>query len=361
MKTVSKILGSIVAPALRFFPGTGLAAVKNNGPKLACDFGKTEIILLEMSSVSDKLSVQRFCKVKRALEKDQEAAALLKKAFEEGGFSTSRVRLSMKGQGLIIRFLQFPKMKREDLRSAISFEIEQYIPFKSNEVVWDFHILEESADGKLLQVLLVAAKREEVENLIQTIQLAGLQIELLDVDALAMINAYKKLHPAADEESVVLLDIDTEISTLCVLQKGIPRFIRDISYGRLDIIKRIRRKLGMTEEQAHDELDHLDKASPESLQVIKEAMQEFLLDVKVSLSYYSDQIPNSEPVQKIYVAGTDVRHRFVTDLFQSSLGLTVEILNFAESLSWGPQVTLEQIRGNEGLLPVAIGLCVRDL
>lgn len=335
----------------------------HSGPVLACDFGKSKIVFLEMEKTPQGIKVSKFLKIARpggGIEKDIET---LKAGFEKGSFQTPKIRVSMKGQGVVVRFVQFPQMKLQDLKSAINFEIDQYIPFKAHEVVWDCCILDDNVplqSGTGMNVLLVAIKREELYSLIQVFQGAGLQIELIDVDALATFNALEYIAPE-ESKSAAFLDIGTEISTLTIAHGGKPRFLRDISFGGMDILKRLKRKLGLNQEQAIQQIE-IDKApTPEAMTIIIEALGDLVSDIKVSFNYYLDQIPGAEPVKKLFLEGGGGYHPLVIETLQKDLAFPVTTMSILEKIDAAPDLDKELLRKNQGLLPVTFGLCVRNL
>lgn len=332
--------------------------------RLACDFGKSKILFLEVEASRHKMVLSKFQKAARTGEKTKDAEAL-RQAFQAGGYRTNRVRISVKGQGVVLRFIQFPQMKPEELRSAISFEVEQYIPFKAPEVVWDFHILDENVPmaggGNGMNILLVAVKRDDLYGQIQLFQEAGLEIDLIDVDALAAINALEYFQPEKFNEPVALLDIGSEISTLSIILSGKPRFIRDISYGGFDIIKKMRRKLGLTQEQAVHQIEVDQAPAPEAQTVLKEALGDLVSELKLSLNYYLDQVPGSEPVKSMVISGGGGYHPIVVQTLTSEMNLAVETMDIVKALAFGPEADIETVKKNQGLLPVALGLCARSL
>lgn len=341
-----------------------ISQAPSTGPVLACDFGRSKIVFLEVEKSSEGLKISKFQKISRpggGVEKDIET---LKTGFEKGSFQTSKVRVSMKGQGVVVRFVQFPQMKLQDLRSAIGFEIDQYIPFKAPEVVWDCCILDENVplqSGTGMNVLLVAIKREELYSLIQIFQGANLTIELIDVDAFTTFNALEYFYPDELKTSAAFLDIGTEISTLMVAHGGKPRFLRDVSFGGMDILKRLRRKLGLTQEQAIQQIE-VDRApTPEAMTIITEALGDLVSDLKVSFNYYLDQVHGAEPVNKLFLGGGGGYHPLVVESLQRDLGFPVSTMNIFDKIESAPDLDKEFLKKNQGLLPVTLGLCVRNL
>lgn len=341
---------------------------KSSGPAtaetvLACDFGKAKIVFLETEKNPQGILIKKFLKIPRdpVPGKDSES---LKEAFSKGGFSTKKVRVSLKGQGVIIRFIQFPQMKPEDLKSAITFEIDQYIPFKADEVIWDFFIIDDKVDvgGKIMMnILLVAVKRQEIYSMLEIFNAAELQIALMDVDALASINAVEQFHPEDFKLPIAILDIGSEISTLAVVQGAKPRFIRDITYGGVDIIKKIRRKLNFSQEQALEQIEADRVPSTEAVEEIKEALGDLATELKATLNYYYDQVPGSEPIQKIFIEGGGGYHPLVIEKLTQDMGCGVERIHVLDKVQLAEGLDANHLKSNQGILSIPIGLCLREL
>lgn len=359
---VEKMPGAVhLSGLLRKLQGPGKVPV--SPISLACDFGRSKIIFLEAERTATKLLITKFQKLSRTDDKIKDSEAL-RQAFEAGGYRTNRVRISVKGQGVILRFIQFPKMKPEEIRGAISYEVEQYIPFKSADVVWDFHILDDNvpiaSGGMGMNILLAVLKREDLNKTVEVFQSAGLQIEIIDCDALASINALEFFAPEKFSHPCAILDIGSEISTLSVLMDGKPRFIRDISYGGIDMVKKLKRKLGLTQEQALQQIEVDRQPSAEAREVLKEALNDLVSELKLSVNYYLDQVPGAEPVKSFFICGGGGYHPLVLEVLTRDLGVSAEMLDIVSKADLAPGLSPELIKSNQGLLPVSIGLCLRD-
>ncbi|HTL48745.1 MAG TPA: type IV pilus assembly protein PilM [Verrucomicrobiae bacterium] len=349
-------------PLLGKLGGMKSGAAAKEGPvrAVACDYGASKILVLDLEKSAAGISVQNFKIVRRPKESGKSADAL-KEAF--AGISPEKVHISVKGQSVIIRFIQFPKMSPAELRSAIAYEAENYIPFKLDEVILDFHILgERKSDNAavLLDLLLIAVKKEEIYPLIKDFQDADISIGLIDVDILASLNALEYLHPEEFKTgAIAFLDIGDEISSLSIVLDGKPRFIRDISFGGKDIAKRLRRKLGMTQEDAEKTLEGGSAATPESKQVLVEAVETLCSDLKVTLDYYLGQVTDARPVQKIYLGGGGGDLQVVGSILQQQLGIPSELMK-ADKLILAPGMDRALFEKNQRLIPVALGLCLRN-
>ena len=160
------------------------------------------------------------------------------------------VAASVSGNAVIIKRINLPQMTVEELEESIQWEAEQYIPFDINDVNIDVQILEgASEDPGQMEVLLVAARKELVNEYQALIQQAGLRPAIVDVDAFAVANMYE-LNYEKQEEAVALVNIGASNVNIHVLRNGVSAFTRDISAGGRQFTEEIQRTLNISYEQA---------------------------------------------------------------------------------------------------------------
>jgi len=325
----------------------------------ACDYGASKMLFLEVEMRPEGILVQTFRLVRRPKDAEQAVSAIRDAASAVPG---CKIRLSLKGQSVIMRFIQLPKMGAEEMRSAIRFEAENYIPFKVDDVILDFSVLGEhksEAGADMADVLLVAAKKEEVYPLVKDFQDADVPIEFIDVDILASINALHYFHSDLFAKSgLAFLDIGQDISSICVVGQGKPRFIRDLSFGSNDIVKRLRRKLGITSEDAESFMDGSKQMTPEARTVYAEACEAFCSDLKVTLDYHQAQSPDAGRVEMLFLGGGGDAE-LLKKVMHENLSIPVEEIVAGDRIQLGPGVDQELFEKSKRLLPVALGLCLR--
>ena len=156
-------------------------------------------------------------------------------------------------------------MPEDQLQDTISFEAEQYIPFDISDVNLDFQILGENEQNpNQMSVLLVAAKKEMIDDYINLTQLAGLNPCIIDVDAFALQNIFESSYDLGDE-NVALIDIGASKTSLNILKGSTSVFMRDVSLGCGQINQKIASLIDCSPEEAEQLKfgDESDKISPE--------------------------------------------------------------------------------------------------
>ena len=115
----------------------------------------------------------------------------IREAVEKAKIKTKHVAAAVSGHSVIVKRVSLPAMTREELDEQIRWEAEQYIPFDVNEVNLDFQILDDEGGEGQMDVLLVAAKKDLIDDYVQVITEAGLTPAVIDVAAFAVENAYE--------------------------------------------------------------------------------------------------------------------------------------------------------------------------
>ena len=326
-----------------------------------CDLGRMQTVLLELEKGPDHLFVHRIDIIKNA-PKDQKPSLVLKPFLDGKKFRKDGVRVALKGHGVVIRFIRFPKMKVEDLRSAMKYEAEQYIPFELNDVVLDFGVVEEGIktdDGEKMEVMLVVVKRQELEPTLEIFRNLECRLSLVDVSILSVMAALEYFHPEDFAGHVGLLDLGTETSTLGIVRDGKPRFVRDISYGTFDLHKRLKTRSDLLDEKIEKLFEKNETLTLDQTQAIKESLEGLIGDLRVSFDYYHDQSGQARPVTKLFLSG-GVSHPVVLKALSEGLQIPVVSMDILSKIKWAPDVDSELLKTHESLLPVPLGLGLRD-
>lgn len=149
-----------------------------------------------------------------------------------------RVSLGLANQKVIVRTLEFPLLDPKELRSAIEFQAQDYIPIPIDEAVFDFHVLEQFTDEDGMQkqkVLVVAAQKFMVMDFINAIKKAKLQVDSIDLQAFAMLRSLggksflEENQPV--KEAVAIANIASDVTNIVVATDGEPQFTRIVSFG----------------------------------------------------------------------------------------------------------------------------------
>ena len=160
------------------------------------------------------------------------------------------IATAMWGTAVIVKKITIPKMDKKLVRDQIRFEAEQYIPFDINNISLAHHILNTSASPDTMDILLIAAQNELVNQYTQVIEISGLHCSVLDVSGFALANSFEVNYGRIPGEVVGILNFGASITNFVVLQHGEVIFCRDIPVGGANYTNEIHKAMGVTIPEA---------------------------------------------------------------------------------------------------------------
>src|SRR5690606_32976900 len=134
----------------------------------------------------------------------------IRSVVESAGVKIREVVAAVGGHDVIIKKIQMDRMTEANAREVIRWEAEQHVPFDMESVQLDFQILDPDGDSPQMSVLLVAAKRELIENRMSLLADAGLSAAIIDVESFALHNAFGSNYPNMDSGLIALVNIGHE-------------------------------------------------------------------------------------------------------------------------------------------------------
>ena len=156
-------------------------------------------------------------------------AGAIRRIFDARPFRTRAVAASLSGSDVLVRTITVPRMSDSELDESLYWEIDQYVPADIGDVALDYQVLDRGTDGDpgdTMDVLLVVASRDRVAGLARVVERAGLVPVVVDVDALALCNAYAS-RGGAGRDSVVLAHAGASRVTTVVVRAGRPEVFRN--------------------------------------------------------------------------------------------------------------------------------------
>jgi type IV pilus assembly protein PilM len=319
------------------------------------DIGTSSIKLIELQDKNGKLELLK-CAANAILGEDVKTS--LKDLLTLTKPSSKAANISLSGPSVIVRYIEMPPMKKEELRSAIKFEGGKYIPFDINEAILDSVVLDKSPTGSANRVLLVAAKKDKVKACMEMFKEIGLDIAAIDVDSMAVLNSFQRLGLESKQESVyAIINIGARFSNINIISNGYPSFTRDIMWGGADITNRIKELLGLK----HDEAEALKRGSAERkteiARIAMPSLEKFISEIRMSFDYFETQFGRN--IERLYISGGASYLFNMRDFLKESLG--------TEIISWNPFDGIKILDGSSdknlvnspAQFAVALGLALR--
>lgn len=288
----------------------------------------------------------------------------LKSLFEGLGITKLKdAASSVSGNSVIIRKISLAAMSPEALEDEIQWEAEQYIPFDINDVNIDFKALEpDDNDPSKMNVLLVASKKDIINDYLSVFAEAGLKLVLVDVDAFAVQNAFELNYELAPDEVYALVNIGASMINLNVVRGGVSLFTRDVQVGGGMFTEDIQKKMGISTEEAEKLKVSASKSSPdELLELITRINDTLSMEIRRSLDFYNSNAVEGK-ITKVYLSGGGCKTFNLVEAIASRLNLPVEVLNPFSKLKFNDRKFEKEFLDEIApIMAVAVGLASRRL
>jgi type IV pilus assembly protein PilM len=296
-------------------------------------------------------------------------SAAIREAVADAGIKVKDVATSVSGHAVIVKRISLPEQSQEELEESIRWEAEQYIPFDINEVNIDHQILHDSTKDGQMDVILVAAKKDLIDDYVSVVADAGMNIAVMDVDAFAVGNMYEHNYQPMDDSAVALVDIGASVINISVMGGSVPVFTRDVTSGGSQYTEEIQKALNVSFDEAErikiggrgTEISK-DVVPQEVDDVMREVSESLLSEIQRSLEFYRATASTSGGVTKLVLCGGSSRVPGLTRIFQERIELPVEIADPFLRVNITPGAGDEAyLRELAPALGVAIGLGMRRI
>jgi len=275
---------------------------------------------------------------------------------------TKNVAVSVSGHSVYIKTINVPTMSETQLEESIRWEAEQQIPFDIEDVNLDFQILGEQMSPEQMPVLLVAAKKDMINDYTAVIEEAGLQPTIVDVDVFAIENAYNLSFESPEDEVVALVNIGASVMNINILKGGISAFTRDIAVGGRQITEEIQKRLKLTYEEAESLKIRERDAGTQSAEVeriIQGTAEQLASEVRRSLEFFAASASAVE-IKKIFLSGGCAKIQTLPGLIEERISIPVEVFNPFAKIDYNPDIfDPEYIKQVAPLAAVGMGLALR--
>jgi type IV pilus assembly protein PilM len=292
-------------------------------------------------------------------------SAIVSQLLDSIRMKRARVATALSGHAVIVKRLSLPAMSQAELNEAIPWEAEQYIPFDLSDVQLDFQVVNTGGDAakNSLDVLLVAAKRDRIDDRTAIVAQTGRRPVVLDIEAFALSNAYQMNYPERTDPLAALVHVGRGVTIVCLLEKGEPVFTRDISIGGQIHLDAILRELGPSgiDELTAKRILHgqfpADTSPDQVAAVLREASAQLVLEVRKTVDFYRATAP-VEKLSRIVLSGGAYQAVGLVDLLASEFGAPVDVFDPFRRVSKPSRAIGADLTGPG--YAVAVGLAMRS-
>lgn len=288
-------------------------------------------------------------------------AETVKKLHRETKITTKNVASTLPEDKVFTKVVTFPKLSEEELKSAIKWEAEQYVPIPLEEVSLDYQIVGEVKEGVVekIEVLLVAAPKKLVEKLLKVLKVAGLKPAALETEVLAL--ARSLITP--DSETILLVDLGARATDLAIVEAGQVVFTRSIPTAGEALTRAVASGLGIEPSQA-EEYKKAYGVDPEKLEgkvkgAIGPVLEAVVKEMEKAIQFYRSA--KRKQVKRVILAGGTAGLPEVVSLLAQKLSLEIQVGDPFARLEKDTEILAKIPAGMAPSYATAIGLALKDV
>lgn len=340
---------------------------------LGLDISTAAVKLLELSRLGTRYRVESYAVaplpqdafVDKNIANIDIVADAVKAAVKQSGTKLNQACVAVSGSAVMSKVITIPATLADgEIEEQVLDEASQYVPYSLDEVNIDFEVQRvNEANPQLLDVLLVASRKENVNDRVEALAKAGLKAKIIDVEAFAIENAFvllrDQLEGASEGKAYAVVDVGATMATLNIVYDGRTVYTREQGFGGKQLTEEIQRRYGLSYEEAG--LAKKRGGLPESYQsdVLEPFKKALVQQISRSMQFFISSSANRS-VDGIVLAGGCASIPGIDSLVEQTLGITAFIANPFISMALSNKVKPQTLSADAPALMLACGLALRS-
>ena len=340
-------------------------------PLIGLDISSTAVKLIQLSRDGVHYRVEHFAieplppksVVEKNIEDIDAVSGAVQRVLKRSGSRAKTCAVAVSGAAVITKTISLPSdLSEAELEAQIEVEANQYIPYALEDVSMDFEVLGISTrNADLVEVLLAASKRENIEIRQDVVESAGLKPVVIDVEAYAIGNAFGLIAERDNltpTDTAVIMDIGSNTTSMVVVRGDRVIYTREHSFGGQQLIDDTMRRYGMSLEEAT--FFQRGEEGPEGFEeeVLDPFQQSIVQQVSRSLQFYSSSSDYTN-VSRLYLSGGSVAIPGLDQTVANELGIKCAIADAIRGMDTSNRIALPSLQRSAPSMMVAVGLALR--
>lgn len=295
-----------------------------------------------------------------------QVADTMRSAWRLLGSRSRQVVLALPTAAVISKRVIMPAgLREEDLELQVESEANQYIPFPLEEMNLDFQVL--GPIGKNtdeVEVLIVAAKKEKIDDRVAVAEEAGLKVSIVDVESYATETAYRQLVkqlPQHNKKTVtMMLDIGAHVTHINVMVGTQSVYAREQAFGGAMLSQEIQRRFGLSPEES--EIAKRQGGLPDSYEeeVLQPFLQNLASEAARAISFFTNSTQYNK-VDHVLLAGGVSATAGLAALIEQKAGVHTLVANTFQGMTLANKIKASQLETDAPALMIACGLALRGV
>jgi len=253
--------------------------------------------------------------------------------------TTKYVAVSLPEEKSFLQVIQMPKMTDDELKAAIIFEAENYIPLPISEVYLDFqNVIPVKDHLSHNDVLIAATPKKIVNSYVAMLKKSGLVPVALEVESQAITRALVKNETS--QSPIILIDFGKSSTIFIIFAGRSIQFTCSIPVSAGQITEAISTSMNIHLRKAEEikmkyNLANLkaNEKSKKILSAINPVLEDLVLQIKKYINFYQghtshEHVSSGYNIEKILLCGGGANLKGLTQFLSKELQIPVELGNF---------------------------------
>ncbi len=302
--------------------------------------------------------------VDKVIKKPEDVGTSIMSLYASSGTRSKDVVTAIAGKSVIIKQVTMNSMSDTQLERQIEMEAEPYIPFDIKDVHLDFFIMGDRPEREgTMEVVLVAAKKDYMDEYVDLIRSTNLNTVVVDVDPFALEVMYEFCYPNVQEEVVALVNLGAVTINVNILKSGASQYTRDLPLGGDTVTREIMRFFDVDYHRAENikRGAQLDGINARNLRkIFQRAVENFVSELQRIFDFFSTNV-SYDPIQKIFVSGGASATYGLVAAMEEELNIPVEVMDPFRSLRVDERnFDADYLHRIGPTMAVAVGLALRE-
>ena len=285
--------------------------------------------------------------------------------------TTNCVIASLPEEKTFLQVIKMPLLSEEDLKSAVVYEAENYIPLPIEDVYLDFQVIPSTHQVKHLEVLITALPKNIVQAYLSCLKKAGLKPLVLELESLAIARALIKKETTTSP--IALIDFGATRTGFVVFSGHSVRFTSSILVSSRSFTEIIAKALQVDSLEADKlkikyGLERKNKKGEEVFRALIPALVDLVEQIKKYINYYQTHISSehlsseNNIIEKVLLCGGGINLKGLPEFLSQELKIPVEIGNpWVNILPEAKKETIQLPPEQSLSYTTALGLALRAL
>ncbi len=346
---------------------------KNQSVVLGIDISTAAVKVLELSKTGVRYRVESYAVaplpqdavVDKNIANVEVIGQAIRAAVKQSGSRVKQACVAVAGSSVMTKMITMSSALSDDeMEEQIMVEADQYIPYSLDEVNLDFEVQGLSENNtEMVDVLLAASRRENIEDRVEALTIAGLKAVVVDVEAFAMENAFAlltdQLPDYASNQTVAIADVGATMTTLNVLHEGRTIYTREQGFGGRQLTEEIQRRYGLTYEEAGLAKKHGGLPDSYTTDLLDPFKRAIVQQIARSLQFFVSSSANRS-IDSIILAGGCSSIPGLEQLVEQELGISSYVANPFINMALASRVKPQSLSNDTPAMMIACGLALRS-